>query len=164
MFVRCQAVSVKCSVEQAPCFGWSLSTIWSHCYEAGAQLSSLSAHISLITDTAHCHSPGQKLLHNLYPHHQIISSLQPGQKHNLFSSSLSTETVSELATVSEGENGSDDGPDDGEDIGGDMDVGLEDWHPGVVHCIKQAGEAVPDGEDGEHIPRMIRDWSMANEY
>ena len=72
--------------------------------------------------------------------------------------------MSELATVSEGEDGSDDGPDDGEDIGGDMDVGLEDGHPGVIRCIEQAGQAVPDREDGEDIPEMIYNWSMAKEY
>ena len=83
--------------------------------------------------------------------------------HNLFSF-LSAETVSELATVSEGEDGSDYGPDDGEDIGCDMNVGLEDGHPGVIHCIKQTGQAVPDGEGREDIPEMTCDWSLANEY
>ena len=49
---------------------------------------------------------------------------------------LSTETVSEFLTVSECEGRSDNGPDNGQNIGGDMDIGLEDRNPGIIHCIK----------------------------
>ena len=63
--------------------------------------------------------------------------------------------MSEFATVSEGEDWSDDGPNDGEHIGGDMDVGLEDGHPGIIHCIKQTGQSMPHREDGEDIPDNI---------
>ena len=66
----------------------------------------------------------------------------------------STETVSELAAVSEGEGGPDDGPEDGEDIGGHMDVRLEDRDAGVVHGVEQRGQSVPHGEDGECIPEQ----------
>ena len=66
--------------------------------------------------------------------------------------------MSELATVSEGEDRSDDGPDDGEDVGGDVDVGLEDGNSGVIHSIKQSCQAVPDREDRERIPEICHNY------
>ena len=68
------------------------------------------------------------------------------------SARLPAEAVSELGAVSEGEDWPEDGPDDGQHVGRHVDVGLEHRHPRVIHRVKQRGQPVPDGEDGEGVP------------